>query len=93
MRKRLRRVKRILFGDAIYKLELRPLKNDCGHVDPNKRIMRIDPRLDNDEMLKTFIHELIHLMEIEAGIKIKHADVYRWERAVFKLLKSNGWTY
>lgn len=41
------------------------------------------------ETLKTFVHEVLHALEFEYKIKIKHRSVYRLEVAIFELLLAN----
>jgi len=43
------------------------------------------------ETFKTFVHEVIHAMEVERGIKIPHKAIYQLEDAIFYLLFHNVW--
>lgn len=43
------------------------------------------------ETFKTFVHEVLHAMEFERGIKIPHKAIYQLEDAVFYLLFHNVW--
>lgn len=43
------------------------------------------------EIMKTFIHESLHAMEFERGIKIPHKVIYQLEDAVYYFLFHNDW--
>jgi hypothetical protein len=43
------------------------------------------------ETFKTFMHELMHAMEVERGIKITHRAIYQMEEAIYYLLFHNVW--
>lgn len=43
------------------------------------------------ELFKTFVHEVLHAVEFERGIKMPHKTVYQLEDAVFYLLFHNIW--
>lgn len=47
--------------------------------------------LSERETYKTLIHEVLHAMEFERGIKISHKAIYQLEDAVFYLLFHNDW--
>ena len=44
------------------------------------------------EIMKTFIHECLHAMEFERGIKIPHKAIYQLEDAVYYFLFHNDWS-
>ena len=43
------------------------------------------------EIVKTFIHELLHAIEAEWEEPIPHRIVYMLEEGIFKVLKLNKW--
>lgn len=43
------------------------------------------------QVMKTFIHELLHAVEFEREVKLPHKTVYQLEDAVFYLLFHNDW--
>lgn len=49
-----------------------------------------DGQSERQEM-KTFIHELLHAVCEERGIKISHRAIYQLEDALFYLLFHNDW--
>lgn len=43
------------------------------------------------ELMKTFIHEVLHAIEFERGVKIPHKTIYQLEDALFYILFHNEW--
>lgn len=43
------------------------------------------------QIMKTFIHECIHAIEIERKIKISHTSIYQLEDALYYFLFHNDW--
>lgn len=62
-----------------------------GLCDPSTRTIIINPKQSKDEMLCTFIHELIHAIDMEYDIKIPHKLIYKMELWMFDLLTANNW--
>jgi hypothetical protein len=56
------------------------------------RQIAIKTGLSKRETIKTFIHEVLHAIEFERGIKIQHKAIYQLEDAVFYLLFHNDWS-
>ena len=44
------------------------------------------------ETYKTFIHEVLHAVEFERGVKLPHKAVYQLEDALFYILFHNDWS-
>lgn len=42
-------------------------------------------------ILRTFIHEVLHAMEHELGIEMKHDSIYKLEEAVERICRLNRW--
>jgi len=40
--------------------------------------------------LKSFIHEIIHALDVEHKLGLTHAQVYKLERITYQFLKFNG---
>ena len=47
--------------------------------------------MSDTEIVKTFIHELLHAIEAEWEEPIPHRIVYMLEEGIFKVLKLNKW--
>ena len=63
-----------------------------GLCDPNTRIITLKNGMGKDEILETFVHECLHLIELEyPKIKIAHSLIYKLEKPIVNLLKLNGW--
>lgn len=84
--------KEIQFGDVTYKVKFMRAKNlpgSMGECDPSTHEIRISLGLGRKETLKTFIHEVLHLLEFEHPVCIEHKLIYKLEDAVFNFLWSN----
>ena len=44
------------------------------------------------ETLKTLIHEILHAIDYERGIPIRHRTVYQMETAIYYILFHNDWS-
>jgi hypothetical protein len=55
-----------------------------------KQIALLKGRSDA-ETFETLIHEVLHAIEYEYGVKLPHKSIYALEGAVHKILKLNGW--
>lgn len=81
--------KKIYFGKEVYTIKF-VKKLDCfGDTDSVKKLIRIKKGISKRETFQTFIHELLHVIEFEAPIKIKHSMIYELEKAIFELLFDN----
>ena len=74
---------RIVFVDRIEG------KDTLGMCDPSNRIIYIKNKQSPVETWKTFLHECIHMLEMEHDIRIPHKSVYKFENAIFELLRDN----
>ena len=84
--------KEIHFGDDSYKIRfVRKFKDEStmGECDPSEREIRIKQGLGRVDTLKTFLHELCHLLEFEAPCTLHHETIYKLENAIFDLLIKN----
>lgn len=44
------------------------------------------------ETYKTLIHEVLHAVEFERGVKLQHKAIYQLEDALFYILFHNDWS-
>jgi hypothetical protein len=78
----------IYFGPERYKVKFVKM-DDYGETDPVMKEIRIKKDISPRETMSTFIHELLHVVEFEADIPIKHKTIHRLEKALFELLVDN----
>lgn len=81
--------KRIYFSNECYRIKFKKGLNCFGITDSEKKLITIKDGLSPRELLNTVIHELLHVIEFERPIKIKHKKIYKWERAIAELLIDN----
>ena len=62
-----------------------------GECDDLAKQIAILKGMSERETLETFIHELLHAVELEYGIPIPHRLIYMLEMPFVKLAKLNGW--
>lgn len=68
---------------------IRKEKTCLGICDPERREIMIKIGQTKEETFKTFLHELLHAIEFEYELKIKHKLVHALEDPIFKLLVEN----
>lgn len=79
-------------GSEIYTVKfVRKFKDPAqvGECDPETREIRIKCGQPRVETFKTYLHELIHAVEMELDIPITHKDVYKLENFLFDFLVKN----
>jgi hypothetical protein len=84
--------KEIQFGDVTYTIKFcRDLghPDTMGECDPGDRVIRIKLGQGRKDTLKTFIHEVLHVLEMEHPVALEHKTIYKLEEAVFNFLWSN----
>jgi hypothetical protein len=87
--------KTVLIGNEQYLIKfLKRLPSDkggstMGDCDSGKKLIRIRMGLSAKERLSTYIHEVLHAMEFEYEIPIKHEMVYELETAITDFLIAN----
>lgn len=86
--------KKININDEMY--EIRMVKRipgephtDCGMCDPGEKIIWIRYTQSKRGVLRTAIHEILHAMEAEHEIELKHSLVYSLEKALESFLVDN----
>lgn len=84
--------KQIILNDAIYEVkfvnQLRD-KEMLAECDSSDQTIRIKKGLGPAETFRCFIHEVLHLIEFEGPIELKHKTIYRLEEEIFKLFLNN----
>lgn len=81
--------KELILGTLAYEVLFKHLKHNVGETDPNKKTISIEVHVDDLERFSTFIHEVLHMIDIEYGIKLKHAQIYALERALTRFFMDN----
>lgn len=80
-----------LKGDCYKVVFVKNLKN-LGEVDPSSHTLRIRAGMSRNETFKTFIHEVLHIIEFSWPLPIPHKLVYNLEEAIFSFLLDNFFT-
>ena len=62
---------------------------DIGLCDPEERTIYVKKGLSKALMFRTVVHELLHSIEFEYEIKIKHETIYQLEKALVDTLLMN----
>lgn len=81
--------KRVHLKGETYKIKFVKGLKDLGNTDASKNLIRIRKGMSNTETFKTVIHEILHLLEFEWPIRLKHKTVYKLEEAIFSFLLDN----
>jgi len=81
--------KKVYFQNECYKIEFKK-KLDCyGKTNAKNKTIHIKSGISARETLATFIHELLHVIEFEMPVRLKHKTVYKLEKAVLEILLDN----
>lgn len=62
---------------------------DCGLCDDGRKIIWIRKTQSPMGLFRTFLHEILHAIECEHSIRIKHEQVYALELAFSALIVDN----
>lgn len=80
-------------GQETYSLKYVPSvlgeKNTLGLCDPNEKELQIKVGQTRSQLLRTFIHEIIHAIEDEYDFELDHAHVDKLERGIADFLMMN----
>lgn len=60
-----------------------------GECDPHKHEIRIKKGLTPKQEFRTIIHEILHALEFEYDLEMKHQLVYDLEKPLYRLFKDN----
>lgn len=63
--------------------------NILGLCDTSERVIYIRNDLSRKNLLKTFIHEILHAIEEEYNLRIAHSLIHSLETPIFNFLKGN----
>lgn len=61
-----------------------------GLCDPSTQTIWLKRGQSRAALFRTWVHELLHAIEAEAGIDLKHKDIYTLERGIADALLMNG---
>jgi hypothetical protein len=78
----------IYVGAEAYKITFEDMR-DFGMTNFSKQRIYIKKGMSPRETFSTFIHEVLHAMEHEHNIRIKHKVIYKLEKALYELLVDN----
>lgn len=81
--------KKVYVKGAVYRIKFVKGLQDLGNTDSGKNLISIRAGMSKNETFRTFIHELLHLLEFEWPVRLKHKTVYKLEEAIFALLMDN----
>ena len=62
-----------------------------GECRPWARQIALKTGASERSLFKSFVHEVLHAVEVERGIKIPHRSIYKLEDAIFYLFFHNIW--
>ena len=76
------------FNDAVFGGELRPIKIECGYIEPNVWGMCYDDgcicildTLSEADGMSTLLHEMIHQWQYENGLPMNHGNTFsKWRK-------------
>jgi len=80
---------KIYFGSEVYKIVYKKNFKCYGETDWSKKTITIKKGLSHRQFLATIVHELLHVIEAEFPVKLKHKTVYKLESAIVSLLLDN----
>lgn len=81
--------KEIQFCAETYKIIFKKGLDCYGETDPGAKTIKIKDGLSPRNLFATFVHEIIHVIELELPFRIKHKDVYKLEKAIVELFLDN----
>lgn len=85
--------RKLLINDQEYTVKfVRKIPKDketVGWCDPSEHEICIKTGQSVSETFATFVHETLHAIEFEYGLKIEHALVYKLEKAICDFLLVN----
>jgi hypothetical protein len=81
--------KKIYFSDTAYKVKFQRGLDCFGKTNDTIKVIAIKKGLSERETLATFIHEILHVIEFETPVKLKHKTIYKLEKAIVEILLDN----
>ena len=81
-------------GDETYTLKpVRKIPGESadtvGLTDSEKKVIYIKKQLSKAQFFRTLVHELLHAVEIELGVRVRHKEIYKLEKGIADLLLMN----
>lgn len=62
-----------------------------GYCDVNKNIIQLRDTLDGDKLIEIYLHECIHIIDMQMSLDITEKQVNSIAVGVYALLKDNGY--
>jgi hypothetical protein len=81
--------KKVFLRGESYRIVFVKNLEHIGETDPAKKVIRIRAGMSDNETFRTLVHELLHFLEFEWPVKIRHKQVYKLEKAIFQLIIDN----
>lgn len=81
--------KKLYFRDECYRVLFKKNFKCYGETDFEKKTITIKHGLPPRALLSTFIHEVLHALECEHSIDLKHSTVYALELGILEMLMDN----
>ena len=81
--------KKVYLKDSTYRVIFVKTDKYNGETCSTKQVIKLRKGMSKNETFKTFIHELLHFIEFEWPVKIKHKTVYKLEKALYNLFIDN----
>lgn len=83
--------------DAVYTAKLTgripriegPDEKLMGYCCPEKKLILIRESIPAEEALEYYVHELLHALDFEYDLGLKHSVIYRLQYPIAKLLLDN----
>jgi hypothetical protein len=73
-----------------YKIEFVNDKKWFGKCSQKKQTIWLNSKLKKPQLFMTFIHEVLHAIEFELGLKVKHKTIYGFEDGLYNFLLDNA---
>lgn len=79
----------IYYSTEAYRVRYKKNLGCFGVTDPETKTITIRAGLSPRSLLATLVHEILHVIEFETPVKIKHKQVYKLEKALVEILLDN----
>ena len=81
--------KKIYFQNGYYSVKFRKNFRYAGLTDANTKTITLCDGMSRRATFSTLIHELLHLIEFEYPVKLKHKTIYKLEQAITEIMLDN----
>jgi hypothetical protein len=82
-------LKEIHYDNETYRIIFKKNVDFFGETDPGKKIITIRDGLPPRLLLATLVHEILHVIEFEYPVKIKHKVIHKLEEGLVEILLDN----